>query len=66
MKVLKVIEILGQSEKSWDDAAQKIVDQASKSVKNIRSLYVKEMSANVKDNKITEFRINAKITFEVD
>lgn len=65
MSVLKVIEVLGSSEKSWDDAAQKIVTEASKTVKNIRSLYVNEMSARVENNKITEYRLNGKITFEV-
>ena len=65
MSVLKVIEVLGSSDKSWDDAAQKIVTEASKTVKNIRSLYVNEMSAKVENNKITEYRLNGKITFEV-
>ncbi|MCB0570877.1 MAG: dodecin domain-containing protein [Phaeodactylibacter sp.] len=65
MSVLKVIEVLGSSDKSWDDAAQKMVTEASKTVKNIRSFYVQEMSARVENNKITEFRLNGKITFEV-
>ena len=65
MAVLKVIELLGKSETSWEDAAQQIVDEASKSVKNIRSIYLKEMSATVDNNKITEYRINGKVTFEV-
>ena len=65
MSVLKVIEVLGSSDKSWDDAAQKIVTEASKTVKNIRSFYVQEMSAKVENNKITEYRLNGKVTFEV-
>ena len=56
---------MGSSNKSWDDAAQQIVDEASKSVKNIRSIYVQDMSACVEDNTITEYRINGKVTFEV-
>lgn len=66
MKVLKVIEVLANSEKSWEDATKKAVNHAGKSVKNIRSVYVKEQSARVKDNTITEFRVNVKITFEVE
>ncbi|MFD1161767.1 MULTISPECIES: dodecin family protein [Hwangdonia] len=66
MAVLKVIEILSNSEKSWEDATKKAVKHASKSVKNIRSVYVKEQSAIVKDGEVTEFRVNLKITFEVD
>jgi flavin-binding protein dodecin len=65
MAILKVIEVLGSSDQSWEHAAQNVVTQASATVKNIRSIYVNEMSAKVEDNKITEFRINGKITFEV-
>lgn len=66
MAVLKVIEILSNSEKSWEDATKKAVKQASKSVKNIKSVYVREQSAIVKDNEVTEFRVNLKLTFEVN
>ena len=65
MAVLNVIEVLANSEKSWEDAAKKAVAHAAKSVKNIKSVYINEQSAQIKDNKITEFRVNAKITFEV-
>ena len=65
MAILKVIEVLANSDKSWEDATAKAVDQASKSVKNIRSVYCNEQSATVKDGKIDEFRVNVKITFEV-
>lgn len=66
MAVLKVIEVLANSEKSWEDATKKAVTQASKSLKNIRSVYVQEQSASVKDGEVTEFRVNVKITFELD
>lgn len=65
MAVLKVIEVLSNSETSWEDATRKAVKQASKSVKNIKSVYVKEQSAIVKDEEVTEFRVNLKLTFEV-
>lgn len=65
MSVLKVIEILSNSTESWEDATKKAVKHASKSVKNIRSVYVQDQSASVKDGEITEFRVNLKITFEV-
>jgi hypothetical protein len=42
------------------------VEQASKSVKNIRSVYIKEQSATVKDGKLDDYRVNVKITFEVN
>jgi flavin-binding protein dodecin len=66
MAVLKVIEVLSSSEKSWEDATQKAVDQAAKSLKNIRSVYIQEQSASIKDNKVTEFRVNLKLTFEIE
>jgi hypothetical protein len=66
MSVLKVIEVLANSDKSWEDAARKAVKHAGKSVKNIRSVYINEQNAVVKGDEITEFRVNAKITFEVN
>jgi len=66
MAVLKVIEVLSNSEKSWEDAARKAVKHAAKSVKNIRSVYVQEHSAHVVNGDITEFRVNVKITFEIE
>ena len=65
MAILKVIEILANSDKSWEDATRKAVKEASNSVKNIRSVYVKEHSASVDGGEITDFRVNVKITFEV-
>jgi flavin-binding protein dodecin len=65
MAVLKVIEIMADSEKSWEDATAVAVKNAGKTVKEIRSAYVKDMSVVVKNNKITEYRVNLKITFEV-
>ncbi|TLP81795.1 dodecin family protein [Maribacter sp. ACAM166] len=65
MSVLKVIEILGNSTKSFEDAVQNIVNEASKSVKNIKSVYINDMQVCVKDNKISEYRVNAKVTFGI-
>ena len=65
MSVLKVIEVLANSEKSWEDATKNAIKKASKSVKNIRSAYVNEQSVVVKGDDVTEFRVNVKITFEV-
>ncbi len=63
---MKVIEVLANSEKSWEDATKKAVKQASKSVKNIKSVFVQSQSAVVNDGEVTEFRVNLKITFEVN
>ena len=65
MSVLKVVEILSSSSESWEDATKKAVEKASETLKGIRSVYVKEQSATVRDGKIHEFRVNVKLTFEV-
>jgi len=65
MAVLKVIEVMASSEKSWEDATAAAVKNAGKTVKEIRSVYIQDQSAVVKNNKIMEFRVTVKITFEV-
>lgn len=64
--IMKVIEVLAESTKSWEDAAQVAVDNASQTLKNIRSVYIKEQTAHVENGKIQYYRINAKITFELE
>ena len=65
MSVLKVIELLASSEKSWEDAVRRAVKTAGKTVNGIRSVYVKEQSALIKNNDVVEFRVIVKISFEV-
>ena len=65
-KVVKVIELLSQSPKSWEDAAQGAVEEAAKTLRNVRSLYIKESTAEVDDGKVTNYRINAKVTFDLE
>jgi dodecin len=65
MAVLKVIELLASSDKSWEDAIRNAVKTAGKTVKGIRSVYVKEQSAKVKDNDVVEFRVILKISFDI-
>lgn len=65
MAVIKVVEIMANSSKSWEDATNNAVQHAAKSIKNIRSVYMNEQTAVVTDNKITDFRVNVKISFEV-
>jgi dodecin len=66
MAILKVIEVLSSSPNSWEEATQNAVTQAAKSLKNIRSVYVQEHSAAVKDGKVSEYRVNLKLTFEIE
>ncbi|MGH1384364.1 dodecin family protein [Kordia sp.] len=66
MAVMKVIEVLSNSKKSWEDATAKAVKQASKSVKNIKSVYVQDQSAIVENGAVVEYRVNLKLTFQVN
>ncbi len=66
MAMLKVIEVLADSNESWEDAAQNAVDQAGETVRGIRSIYIENMEATVADGKISSYRINAKISFMLE
>ena len=64
--VLKVIEVLSESDKSWEDAAQQAVTRAGKTLHGIKSIYIKNFEARVDNNKIVKYRINANVTFLLD
>ena len=66
MAILKVIEILATSKSSWEDAAANAVKHASKTVRGIRSVNIQNQSAVVTKGKITEYRVNCKISFGVE
>lgn len=63
MSMLKVIEVLAESNDSFEDAARVAVANASATVRNVKSIYIKDMSGQVTNGKITSYRVNAKITF---
>jgi hypothetical protein len=65
-ELLKVIEVLAESEKSWEDAAAQAVQTAAKTLKNIRSIYIENFEAKVQANKVVRYRINAKISFVLE
>jgi len=65
-KIVKVIEVIASSDKGFTEATQNALAEASKSVKNIKSIYVKEMNANVENNEIVSYAVNAKISFELE
>ena len=65
MAILKVIEVMANSDKSWEDATRNAIKHASKTVKNIKSAYVNEQSVAIYNNDVSEFRVNVKISFEV-
>ncbi len=65
-RVVKVIELMSESPKSWEDAAQSAIREASQTLRNIRSLYVKELTASVENGRITSYRLNSKVTLELE
>lgn len=65
MAIHKVIEVISQSDKSWEDAAQRAVADAGRTVHHIKSIWIKNFEGVVRDNAIVEYRVNAHITFEV-
>jgi flavin-binding protein dodecin len=65
MAVMKVVEVLANSTESFEDAVQNGVARVSKKVKGVKSAYINEQSVVVKGGKVTEYRVNLKVTFAV-
>jgi flavin-binding protein dodecin len=66
MPIVKVVEVIASSEKGIDDAVRTAVAEVGKTVRNIDSVYVKDIKAHVKDNKVTTFGVVCQISFRVD
>ena len=65
MPIVKVIEVISSSEKSIDDAIRNAVSEVSKTIRNIDSVYVKDIKAHVKDGIVTTFGVVCNISFRV-
>ena len=65
MGIVKVIEVIAESEKSFEDAVANAVSEAGKTVKGIKSVWVDNLSAEVENNKVVRYRVNAKLSFLV-
>jgi flavin-binding protein dodecin len=66
MAVVKVIELLGESEDSWEDATRRIVAEATQTLHGVKSVYVKEFQAIVENDKVKTYRVNAKVSFVLE
>jgi hypothetical protein len=64
--IVKVLEVIAQSEKSFDDAAQQAVREAAASVRGIKSIWIENFSGVVEGDRIVEYRVNAKVSFLVE
>lgn len=65
MAVMKVIEVLSESSKSWEDAAASGIEKAGNSIKGMKSAFVQSQSVTIKDGQADKYRVNLKISFEV-
>ena len=65
MAIVKVIEVIASSEKSFDDAVKQAVKETSKTIRNIDSVWVKDMKVHVKDGKIKSYGVICKVAFRV-
>lgn len=66
MKLVKVIEVISASDTGIEDAVQNAVTEVSKTIRNINSVYIKEIKAHVKDGKVTTYGVNCQISFRVE
>ena len=65
MAIVKVIEVIASSDKSFDDAVKQAVKETSRTIRNIDSVYVKDMKVHVKDGKIKSYGVICKVSFRV-
>ena len=66
MAVVKVIELLGESGESWEDASRKVVEEATRTLHGVTSVYIKEFQATVENDKVKNFRVTAKVSFKLE
>lgn len=66
MPVARVVEISSTSTKSFEDAIVQGIDRANKTLRNVKSAWVKEQEAEVNDGKVVPYKVNLKVTFVLD
>ncbi len=66
MSIVKVLEVIAESDRSFDDAAQQAVKQAAASVRGIKSIWIDNFSGVVEGDRIVRYRVNAKLSFVVE
>ena len=66
MAVVKVIELLGESEESWEEAARQVVTEATRTLRGVTSVYIKEFQATVENDRVKNYRVTAKVSFVME
>ncbi len=66
MSVARVTEISAISDTSFEDAIQQGIDRATKTLRNVKSAWIKEMRVAIDNNKVSEYQVNMQVTFILD
>ena len=66
MSIVKTIELSGRSSESFEDAVRRTVERASSTIRNLRSVWVKEFEGVVENDQVTQFQVIVKISFLLD
>ena len=66
MATVKIVELVGESHKSWDDAMHTVITEAQKTLRGITRIGVEEFDVRMKDDKIDVFRVRAKVSFRIE
>ncbi len=66
MAVVKVIELLGESGESWEEATRQVVAEATRTLRGVTSVYINEFQATVENDQVKSFRVNAKVSFVIE
>ena len=66
METVKVVELVGESEDSWDQAVENAVHEASRTIENITGIEVYNLTADVEDGKLIEYKVNVKVAFGIN
>jgi flavin-binding protein dodecin len=66
MSVAKVTELSATSSKSFEDAIQQGIDRATKTLRNVKSAWIKDMRVSIENDKVAEYQVNMQVTFVLD
>ncbi len=66
MSVVKIIDLVGESERSWEEALRALVAEARKTLRGITRVGVKELDVRIADDKIEVFRVRAEVSFRIE
>lgn len=66
MSVAKVIELTSTSTKSFEDAIEKGIARAGKTLKNVQGAWIKEQQVNVENGRVSAYRVNMMVTFVIE